>query len=266
MWLRHNVEVAQTRMAKSEPMRLQTERLQDELCRELNLKDIQWDCGWDTTHKIGVLAAFNNLLRQHEDIKHILNDRTLVFGQDSGMSLEGQIILYTGEVRSNWLNVIRNIPNFQASLQHIPLVEKALSQNLRGIKIRRRPNQPLKLVENYKQQLMQLVTNVSDYLSRNKFPEKWPKSLEDYEICVDNESCPLTLSPRGQFIVPSSCPGISDGFGCFDGFFLESGLGKYHEKCRKLSFNLHTLFRFSSEVYAQLNDPKKHFNIFIYLE
>lgn len=208
MWLRHNVEVAQTRMAKSEPMRLQTERLQDELCRELNLKDIQWDCGWDTTHKIGVLAAFNNLLRQHEDIKHILNDRTLVFGQDSGMSLEGQIILYTGEVRSNWLNVIRNIPNFQASLQHIPLVEKALSQNLRGIKIRRRPNQPLKLVENYKQQLMQLVTNVSDYLSRNKFPEKWPKSLEDYEICVDNESCPLTLSPRGQFIVPSSCPGF----------------------------------------------------------
>ena len=152
------------------------------------------------------------MLRQHEDIKHILNDRTLVFGQNSGMSLEGQIILYTGEVRSNWLNVIRNVPIFQASLEHIPLVEKALSQNLRGIKIRRRPNQPLKLVENYKQQLMQLVTNVSDYLGRNKFPENWPDSLEDYEICVDNESCPLTLSPTGQFIVPSSCPG-SDGFG-----------------------------------------------------
>ena len=53
MWLRHNIEVAQTRMAKSEPIRFRTERLQDELCRELNLKDIQWDCGWDTTHKIG---------------------------------------------------------------------------------------------------------------------------------------------------------------------------------------------------------------------
>ena len=158
------------------------------------------------------MAAFNNLLKQYEDIKPILNHRTLVFGQNSGMSLEGQIILYTGEVRSNWLNVIRNVPEFQASLEHIPLVEKALSQNLRGIKLRRRPNQPLKLVENYKQQLMQLVTNVSDFLSRNKFPEHWPDSLEDYEICVDNESCPLTLSPRGQFIVPSSCPG-SDGFG-----------------------------------------------------
>ena len=117
------------------------------------------------------MAAFNNLLKQYEDIKPILNHRTLVFGQNSGMSLEGQIILYTGEVRSNWLNVIRNVPEFQASLEHIPLVEKALSQNLRGIKLRRRPNQPLKLVENYKQQLMQLVTNVSDFLSRNKFPE-----------------------------------------------------------------------------------------------
>ena len=208
MWLRDNVEAAQSRMAKSEPLRLQTERLQDELCREINLIDIQWDIGWNTAHKIGVLAAFINLLKQHEDIKNILSERTLIFGHESGMSLEGQIILYTGEVRSNWLKVIRNVPNFEASLKNIPLVEKALSQNLRGIKIRRRPNQPLKLVENYKQQLMQLVTNISDYLSKNKFPKHWPDSLEEFEICVDNESCPLMLSSTGQFIVPSSCPGF----------------------------------------------------------
>ena len=116
-------------MAKSEPVRLQTERLQDEICRELSLVDIEWDCGWDTAHKIGVLAAFNNLIHQHGDIKSILQGRTLIFGQDSGMSLEGQIILYTGEVRTNWLKVLRNIPKFEASLQKIPLTEKALSQN-----------------------------------------------------------------------------------------------------------------------------------------
>ena len=124
MWLRDNVEAAQSRMAKSEPLRLQTERLQDELCREINLIDIQWDIGWNTAHKIGVLAAFINLLKQHEDIKNILSERTLIFGHESGMSLEGQIILYTGEVRSNWLKVIRNVPNFEASLKNIPLVEK----------------------------------------------------------------------------------------------------------------------------------------------
>ena len=223
-WLKDNVEEAQSRMAKSEPVRLQTERLQDEICRELSLVDIEWDCGWDTAHKIGVLAAFNNLIHQHGDIKSILQGRTLIFGQDSGMSLEGQIILYTGEVRTNWLKVLRNIPKFEASLQKIPLTEKALSQNLRGIKIRRRPNQPIKLVENYKQQLMQLVTNVSDYLSKNKYPEHWPDSLEEFEICVDNESCPLTLSSNGQFIVPASCPG----------FLLVPFINDHMDKAREL--------------------------------
>ena len=118
------------------------------------------------------------------------------------------MILFTGEVRSNWLNVIRNIPKFEASLKNIPLVEKALSQSLRNIKIVRRRNQPLRLVDDYKQQLLRLVTNISDYLSKKKLPEDWPETLQDYELCVDNQSSPLTLSGTGQFIVPASCPGF----------------------------------------------------------
>ena len=123
------------------------------------------------------------------------------------MTLDGQIILYTGEVRTNWLNVIRNIPNFERSLKNIPLVEKALSQNLRNIRIVHRRNQPLRLVDDYKQHLIRLVTNVSDYLSRQNLPKHWPDTLEDFQLCVDNESSPLTLSASGQFIVPASCPG-----------------------------------------------------------
>ena len=130
-----------------------------------------------------------------------------MFGHNSGMTLDGQIILYTGEVRTNWLNVIRNIPNFENSLNNIPLVEKALSQNLRNIKIVHRKNQPLRLVDDYKQQLMRLVTNVSDYLTKQNLPKHWPESLKNFELCVDNESSPLTMSSDGQFIVPASCPG-----------------------------------------------------------
>lgn len=209
LWLTSNVEAARGRMAKNEPIRLQSERLQDEICRDLNLIDILWDCGWDTAHKRGVLASFNSLQKHHfNDIKTILTGRTVVFGDESGMSLDGQVILYTGEVRSNWLNAIRNIPNFEDGLKKIPLVEKALSQNLLGIKIARRKNQPIKLVANYKGQLIKLVTNISDYLSKNKLPSTWPDSLEDFELCVDNESSPLTMSSTGQFIVPASCPGF----------------------------------------------------------
>ena len=207
IWLKDNVEAAQAKMAKSEPIRLQTERLQDELCRNLNLSEILWDCGWDISHKRGVLASFENLINEHQDLMPILNGRTIVFGLDSGLSLDGQIILYTGEVRSNWLKVIRNVPQFEVNLKNIPLVEKALSQSLLNVKIVHRKNQPLKLVDNYKGQLIKLVTNVNDYLSKQKLPKHWP-TLEEFEMCVDNESSPLTLSSTGQFIVPASCPGF----------------------------------------------------------
>ena len=56
-----------------------------------------------------------------------------------------------------------------------------------------------KLVDNYKSQLIKLVTNVNDYLSKQKLPKHWP-TLENYELCVDNESSPLTSNSNGQFI------------------------------------------------------------------
>lgn len=209
-WLRDNVENAQEKMAKSEPIRLETERLQDTICRELDLVDVQWESCWEISFKRGVLASFQNLLKAHEVIKDFLSKRILIFGLNSGMTLDGQIILYTGEVRTNWLNVIRNIPNFEHSLKNIPLVEKALSQNLRNIKIvhRKIGEGPLRLVDDYKRQLMRLVTNISDYLARQKLPKHWPETLDNFELCVDNESSPLTMSASGQFLVPASCPGF----------------------------------------------------------
>ena len=153
-------------------------------------------------------------------LKDFLSQRTLIFGLNSGMTLDGQIILYTGEVRTNWLNVIRNIPNFEHSLKNIPLVEKALSQNLRDIKIvhRKIGEGPLRLVDDYKRQLMRLVTNVSDYLAKQKLPKHWPETLDNFELCVDNESSPLTMSASGQFLVPASCPGT---VWHFTNFFLQ---------------------------------------------
>ncbi len=208
VWLTDNVETARSRMSKLEPVRLQTQRLQDELCCDLELTDILWDCGWDTSHRRGVLDAFHSLCNHHPDLKSILKGRTVVFGLDSGMSLDGQVILFTGEVRSNWLTVIRRIPDDETALKNIPLVEKALSQSLRDIRIVRRTNQPIRLADNYKEMLIKLVTNINDYLSKKSLPSSWPSSMSAFELCVDNESSPLTLTASGQFIVPASCPGF----------------------------------------------------------
>lgn len=53
-----------------------------------------------------------------------------------------------------------------------------------------------------------MITNVLDYLGKNKFPESWPASLKDYELVVESESGPLMVSPTGQLISPSTCPGF----------------------------------------------------------
>ena len=122
---------------------------------------------------------------------------------------EGHIIIYSGEVRTNWLNTIKNIPKENTQLRRIPLVEKALSQLLRDIQIVRTRHQRSVRVDDYRCRLRKLITNMGDYLtSKSKFPKDWPESLADLQMCVVTESCPLMITPEGQILVPASCPGL----------------------------------------------------------
>ena len=45
-------------------------------------------------------------------------------GKDSGVSITGQISLYSGEVRNNWLNVIKTAPEYDVQLQSLPMWER----------------------------------------------------------------------------------------------------------------------------------------------
>ena len=44
--------------------------------------------------------------------------------EDSGVSITGQISLYSGEVRNNWLNVIKTAPEYDVQLQSLPMWER----------------------------------------------------------------------------------------------------------------------------------------------
>ena len=57
------------------------------------------------------------LLESHPDVRAIVRDRRVVFGRFSGLSLDGEIVLYSGEVRYNWLNVIKKAPQAEKVLQ-----------------------------------------------------------------------------------------------------------------------------------------------------
>ena len=52
-WLTKNVEIARRKLEKSEDMRLELEKTQDELCNSMSMADITWDnnTGWDTMNR-----------------------------------------------------------------------------------------------------------------------------------------------------------------------------------------------------------------------
>ncbi|XP_012265325.2 T-cell activation inhibitor, mitochondrial [Athalia rosae] len=211
-YLEKHANEALVKLEACRPIREEVSKLEKELCSDLGLKKIVWDCGWNIAHYRGCLLAFLALSKHHPEPMRVLRDRTLVFANDTGINLEGNVMLNSGEVRHNWLDLVKNVKKHDAVLLRLPAFEKAVSQVLLGIKVGRRVQfmcrkfMPKVMVEQYEQQLRQLTTILSDYRSRKKYPADWPEDLSAYEIVVETEAGPLMLSPTGQFIVPSSCP------------------------------------------------------------
>ena len=120
--------MVRVRLSKHEPIRLETERLQGEISYKFELEDFVWDCGWETVHRRGVVEAFLALVNQYPEIRDIIRGRTIVFGKDSGVSISGQISLYSGEVRNNWLNVIKSAPESDKLLESLPMWERSVER------------------------------------------------------------------------------------------------------------------------------------------
>ena len=120
--------MVRVRLSKHEPIRLETERLQGEISYKFELEDFVWDCGWETVHRRGVGEAFLALVNQYPEIRDIIRGRTIVFGKDSGVSISGQISLYSGEVRNNWLNVIKSAPESDKLLESLPMWERSVER------------------------------------------------------------------------------------------------------------------------------------------
>ena len=206
-WLKANVGVARKRLTECEPVRLEIERLQGSICYDYQLEDILWDCGWETAHRRGTVQAFKALVEGYPEVQPIVKGRTIIFGKDSGVALDGQIVLYSGEVRNNWLNVVKTAPKADKLLSVLPLNEKALSMALRGIRVQSNPGS-IVMIEDYRSRLRKLVTSIADFRTRKNFPMSWPEDMSSYQISVEGDSSALMLTPDGVFVLPSSTPGF----------------------------------------------------------
>lgn len=119
-------------------------------------------------------------------LNSLLLGRTVVFAAFTGVSLDGHIMLFTGDVQHNWLELLRNIPRHDAYLLKIPAYEYALSQVLRQIRIKRRKFMPKTEAIQYTSHLRNITTALLDYLGKNKYPKVWPESMNEYEIVIES--------------------------------------------------------------------------------
>ncbi|XP_058987690.1 T-cell activation inhibitor, mitochondrial-like [Musca domestica] len=207
-WIAENSSLAKKRAKDLQPLKRDVEVLQKAVIENLGLKDARYDCGWNFEHYRGCLKTLERLASLHKDhVKH-LRGRVVVFAPFTGISLEGHVMLFTGDVLNNWIEFIRNIPKHDAFLKKIPLYENTLSQVLRKIRIGRRKFMPKQQAVEYANHLNKVTTTLGDYLTLNKFPKSWPDTLSEYEIVIESEAGPLMVSPTGQLITPATCPGF----------------------------------------------------------
>lgn len=93
-------------------MKEDMDKMCKDICKKFGISQVRWDCGWNETHFRGCLQSFLALANQHPTEMGPLKGRTLVFAHFTGISLDGHIMLNSGEVRHNWLDVSLIIINF----------------------------------------------------------------------------------------------------------------------------------------------------------
>lgn len=205
-FLKSNYLSALKKIEASRPIQTELRRLREELIMDLKLLHLDWDCDWGFSHMRGCLKNITVLNKQYPNDMAKLSGKTIIFSRDSGIGLDGQIVLSIEDVRNSWLDLIRSIKDFDPYVIRLPVEEKILSDLLRGISIVR-PNN-IQIAKKYVNQLTKFSKTIYRYVENNTtiFPEVWPQSLGEYRLIVESDSGPLMLSKEGYFIVPASCP------------------------------------------------------------
>ncbi|EDW17095.1 T-cell activation inhibitor, mitochondrial [Drosophila mojavensis] len=208
IWMEENADKARQRAKETSEMEAEIDKLKNVLVRDLQLRDARYECGWNIEHYRGCLKSLQRLSQTHGTVLETLRNRVVVFAPFTGISLEGHVMLFTGDVQNNWIDFIKNIPQHDAYLNVVPVYELTLSQVLRNIQIGRRKFMPKQQARGYANHLMKVTTSLNDFLSKQLYPKSWPQTLKEFTIVVESEAGPLMVSPTGQFITPATCPGV----------------------------------------------------------
>lgn len=95
-WIKKNLDIAQIRTKVLNDLKDEILEQKIDLVKKLKLKDIIYDCGWDFGHFRGCLKSLETLYQHYvKDMKNLEN-KTVIFASFTGVSLTGEINLFTG--------------------------------------------------------------------------------------------------------------------------------------------------------------------------
>lgn len=108
-FIRKNIDLATIRTKIMDDLKEEAQKLKVELQAKLQLKEISYNCGWNFEHFRGCLKSLEKLHDMHD--LHNLRNKNIIFSEFTGVSLDGDVHLFTGDVQNNWLDVSSNDNN-----------------------------------------------------------------------------------------------------------------------------------------------------------
>ncbi|XP_016995742.2 T-cell activation inhibitor, mitochondrial [Drosophila takahashii] len=208
-WMRQALARFQTSEVTS--LRAKIEQLEGLLVQLLGIRGTRYDCGCN-------MERYHDCLRNLQELSEdqgvtgqlgTLRNRYVVFAPYTGISLEGDVMLFSGDSATGWLAFLAEMRLHEEQLRLVPLYEKALSAVLLGIRIeRRRMPEPGCEARAYAGSLRRVIRAVSEHLKLEESVQELPATLQDHQLAIVPDSdAPPKVSQTGIFLAPASCSG-----------------------------------------------------------
>ncbi|XP_016982308.1 T-cell activation inhibitor, mitochondrial isoform X2 [Drosophila rhopaloa] len=207
-WMRQ--ALARSQASEVTSLRSKIEGLENSLVQLLGIRGTRYDCGCNMERYQDCLRSLQELAQDQGLSNQLaaLRNRFVVFAPYTGMSLEGDVMLFSGDSPSGWLAFLSEMRLHEEQLRLVPLYEKALSAVLLGIRIeRRRAPEPGCEARAYAGSLRRVIRAVSEHLKLEESVQELPATLQDHQLAVVPDSDAPKVSQTGLFLAPAHCSG-----------------------------------------------------------
>ncbi|XP_030386479.1 T-cell activation inhibitor, mitochondrial [Scaptodrosophila lebanonensis] len=206
-WLNETAARAHLNSEDLTGLKAEVRGLEKSLVQKLGLRATRYDCGWNLERYHDCLISLEQLAKKHAKELEVLRNRIVAFAPYTGISLDGDVMLFTGDEPKCWFWFINAMGQHETYLKLVPLYEQALSAVLRGIQIKRRNYIPSTEAKTYANRLLRIINSISDYLNAKEYLDQLPESLKDYKLAIVPEDEQPKVSFTGLFLVPATSSG-----------------------------------------------------------